>query len=138
MTPFALDYFLLVFIAACGVLQMVASYRGLKGLLLLRNRRWALGLGLAVLVLSFIWFFGSAPRNIPDTAGGLDGNEQSALFTLAAGSALLFTLLLSSLRNFKLGNGDDFYLPGLDALRETNYLRALRSTLKAVWKHARS
>ena len=134
MTPFGLDYFLFVFIAASGVLQMVASYTGLQGLLLLRNRRWAFALGFAVIVLSFLWFFSSEPRNIPDTAGGLDGNEQAGFFALAAGSALLFTLLLSSLRNLNLGNGASQYKSGLDALRETNYLRALRSTIKAVIK----
>lgn len=134
MISFVVDYFLLVFISACGVLQMVAAYKGLQGLLFLRNRYSAFGLGLAATTLSFVWFFVSEPRNSPDTAEGLTGNEQFGFFCLAAGCATVFTLLLSSLRNRDLGNGSDRFQPGLDALRETNYLRALLSTLKSKRK----
>ena len=134
MTSFEWDYLLFVFISACGVLQMVAAYKGLQGILFLRNRYLAFGLGLVATMLSFVWFFVSEPRNIADTAEGLSGNEQFGFFSLAAGCATLFTLLLSSLRNRKLGSESDRFQPGLDALRETNYLRALLSTLKSMRK----
>ena len=136
--PFTLDYLLFVFLAALGVLQMVASYTALRGLLLIRCRPVAFLAGFVVTVLAFIWFFISEPRNLPDTEGGLDGNQLAGLFAVGAGSALILTLLLSSLRNRTMGGGERQFNLGLDALRETTYLKALRCTLKDRWTRYRT
>ena len=133
---FVLDYFVFVFIGALGVLQMVAAYRGLLGLLFIRLRPLAFLVGLVTTSLAFLWFFLSEPRNISDQQGGLDGNQMAGLFAVAAGSALVLTLLASSVSNRSLGGGGQRFDPGLDALRETTYLKALISTLKAVWKRS--
>ncbi len=132
--PFALDYVIFVFVAALGVLQMAAAYNALRGLLFIRNKPLAFVAGLAAATLSFLWFFLSEPRSISDTEGGLDGNQMAGLFALAWGSALVLTLLLSSLRNRGMGASGQRPGPGLDALRETTYLKALQSTLKDLWK----
>ena len=134
---FTPDYFVFVFLAALGVLQMVAAHTGLRGLLFIRVRPLAFLAGLATTVASFIWFFLSEPRNISDTEGGLDGNQISGLFALAAGSALVLTLLLSSISNRSLGKSGQQLEPGLEALKDTTYLSALFSTLKSLWKRYR-
>ncbi len=133
--PFALDYFVFVFLAALGVLQAVASYRSLQGILFIRSRLPAFLAGFATTTFAFLWFFLSEPRNIPDSEGGLDGNQMSGLFAVAAGSALLLTLILSSISNHRsLGKGGGQFSSGLEALRETTYLNALVTTLRDLWK----
>ena len=126
--PFVLDYCLLVFLSALGVVQIAAAANGLVGLLFIRHRTASLLLGAVLVVGAFLWFFLSEPRNIPDTADGLDGNQTAGLFAVAAGAAVMLTLLASSLRNRRLSRQGP--LPaGLDALRETTYLRALAHAL---------
>ena len=132
--PFTLDYFVFVLIAAFGVFQMVAAYSSLRGLLFIRSRPLCFGMGLTVTCLAFLWFFLSEPRNVSDTEGGLDGNQMAGLFAVASGAALVLTLLLSSLRNRALGRAEQPPDPGMDAMKETTYLRALLATLDRIWK----
>ncbi len=131
--PTALDFFVFAFIASLGVLQMVAAHAALQGLLFLRVRPVAFFMGFITTILGFLWFFLSEPRNLPDTNGGLDGNQIAGLYTLGAGAALLVTLLVSSITNRSLGFGKHKLSSGLDALRETSYLRALVDSLKDIW-----
>lgn len=130
---FALDFFVFAFIASFGTLQMVAAYTALRGLLLVRVRSLAFLVGLVTTVLGFLWFFLSEPRNVPDSEGGLDGNQMAGLYAAAAGLALFVTLLFSSITNRSLGTGTKHLEAGLDALRETTYLKALLRTLKDLW-----
>ena len=131
--PFILDYFLLVFLAASGLFQIVGAYRGLAGILLLRRRFWSFLLGLVLLVGSFTWFFLSDDRNVPDTAGGLNGNQQFAYFFAGLAAALSSTLVIASLVNRRLGEADSPPDSGLDALSRSNYVCALLHT----WRQAR-
>ena len=133
--PFVLDYFVFVFLAALGVIQVAASYSDLRRLLFIPSRRAAVAAGTMVTAAAFAWFFLSEPRNISDDAGGLDGNQMAGLFALGAGSALIGTLLLSSLLNRSLESIERHVSPGLDALRETTYINAILRTLKHLWKH---
>lgn len=136
MHPVGGEYFLFVFVAALGVLQVAAAYSRLDGLLLLRRRAVAGLVGLALAVGAFLWFFASGPRNVPDTQGGLDGNAQAGLFAAAAGAALAVTLVVSSLLNSRRAGGAVQGL-GLDALRNTTYARALLEGARAcrrMWR----
>lgn len=126
---FILDYFTLVFFASCGVFQMAAAYNGLRGLLFLQDRRLSFFLGLVLLAAAFAWFFLSGSRNLPDTHQGLNGYGQFGYFFAGFGAGLTFTLLVSSLSNRTLGEGHFRLPPGVDALRESNYIRALYRTL---------
>ena len=130
---FALDYFAFVFVAALGALQMASAYSALRGLLLIKRRPLAFLAGLVATGSAFLWFFLSEPRNLPDTQGGLDGNQATGLFALGSGLALVLTLVLSSLRNRSLGAHDECSCTGLDALRETTYLKALKGALRSLW-----
>ncbi len=127
ISDFGLDYFLLVFVASLGVLQLAAAHSRLYGLLLL-NRVASFILGPVLVVLAFTWFFASGARNVPDTAGGLDGNQQWILFFAGAVTALVLMLLLSSLIRRSMA-GDGEHARGLEALRHTTYLRALMKGL---------
>ena len=129
-----MDYLVFVFLISLGWLQTVAAYSGFRGLLFVKSRRLAFLLGLTTAALAFSWFFLSEPRNISDTEGGLDGNQMSGFFAAGAGTAFLITLILSSVSNRAMGGNGRKVDPGLDALRETTYLKALAGTLGIRWK----
>lgn len=131
---FILDYIILVFWASCGVFQLAAAYNDIRGLLLFQDRRLSALLGLALILGAFAWFFLSSPRNVPDTGSGMNGNEQFGYFFAGSGAGLAFTLLVSSLRNRELGRGSPSLLSGMDALRESNYLRALYRTVRPFFR----
>jgi len=130
---FTLDYVVFTFLAALGLFQMIASYSGLRGLLFIRARSLAFLSGLLTTAVAFLWFFLSEPRNVPDTQGGLDGNETAGLFTLGAVTALVLTLLLSSLRNRSMGKNGREHEEGLNALRDTTYVTALQDAVRSLW-----
>ncbi len=131
--PLALDYLVLVFVTCCGVLQLAATYGGLKGLYLLKTPVLNLLTALALTVVPFVWFFVSEPRNLSDATGGLDGNQQAVLFVTGSVTAIVFTLLITSLRRPDLGKIDPKEQRGLGALRHTAFLWALRTTLRSLW-----
>jgi hypothetical protein len=127
---FVPDYLVLVFLASCGVFQMAAALNGLRGLMFFKRRGTAFVFGLVLWVGAFAWFFLSEPRNLPDTGLGLDGNQQFGYFFAGAGVGLAVTLLVSSVKNRNLGQGRSGIPLGIDALAESNYLRALYRTLR--------
>ena len=130
MTDFALDYLTFVFLSALGVLLITTAYSRLHGLLLV-GRRLSVILGAVLTATAFAWFFTSKPRNIPDIGGGLNGNEQTALFALGSGAAVLLVLTLSSLRNWSMGANSQSL--GIEALRSASYFRLLFKELKEHW-----
>ena len=79
---------------------------------------------------AFTWFFLSEPRNVPDSALGLNGNEQFAYFFAGSGTGLAFTLILVSLRQWRFGAEHPDLPAGLDALRESTYFRAIYRLLR--------
>ena len=133
LTAFGLDYFLLVFFSAVGVLQIVGAYRRRSGLLFFK-RATSYILGIGMLLVSFSWFFGSQPRNIPDTSMGLDGNQQAILFCLGTIAALIATLTISSLLNWSVLKEKE-QIVGLDALNRNTYARVMLKGMKSRWEH---
>ena len=131
---FVADYVLFIFLASLGVVQLAALKNKLKGLYFIRIPLLNFVTALALVVGSFLWFFVSEPRNLPDTGGGLDGNQQAMFSVAAAVGAVLFTLATTSLLNAGLGRGEDGRGTGLQALRRTNYFIALRRTMGRLWK----
>ncbi len=135
MLTFATDYFLLVFVASLGVLQIAASLAHLKGLLIFKPPLVSRALGLVLFVGAFVMFFSTGTRNINDYEGGLDAPTQGLFFFLGAFAGLGVTLVLSSLVNLRMNVGRPSPEAGLDALRETNYISALRLSL-GYWSRA--
>ena len=95
-------------------------------MLFFKNRPVAILFGLALAGGSIAWFFLSEPRNVSDSSLGLNGNEQFAYFFAGLSTGLAFTFMVASLRNWGLGARLSDLPPGLDALRETTYLRILQ------------
>ncbi len=138
MFTFAIDYFILVFIASMGVIQVAASWGNLKGLLIFKPPMLARIFGFALVVGGFILFFSTAERNINDYEGGLDANEQALFFFLGVLAGGTFTFLVSSLVNIRMNGGELSPEGGMDALKDTNYLRALTLNLDYWWKNWRT
>mgnify|MGYP000468753809 CR=1 FL=1 len=129
MFTFAIDYFILVFVATIGVIQISASTGRLNGLLLFKAPLIARTLGLALVLGAFVWFFSNETRNVGDTSGGIDANTQALFFflgTLAGGG---LTFLVSSMVNLRMNGGEQSPESGLEALRETTYVRAVGNSL---------
>ena len=133
MSRFALDYVVMVFVASLGVIQIAASVARLRGLLLVPSYWVARLLGFGLAAAAIVWFFASGERNINDYEGGLDANVQALYFFLSAAAAYLTTLLVSSLVNSNLGDAEGRPAEGMEALKETTYVRALAANLRA-WR----
>ena len=131
---FEADYVLFIFLASLGAVQLAALKNRLHGLCFIRIPILNLALALALVVGSFLWFFVSEPRNLPDTGDGLNGNQQAMFAVAAAIGAVFFTLAATSLINIGLGRGDDRRESGLQALRRATYYSALRRTIGRLWK----
>ncbi len=127
---FAADYFILVFVAGVGAIQVAASVGGLRGLLVFKTPLVARSVGLLVAVAAFVWFFITTEWNINDYEGGLDSNDQALLFFMAIMAAGIFTLGLSSVVNFRMRDEGADPDGGFDALRGACYFRALGRSLR--------
>ena len=125
MFTFATDYYIGVFVSAVGTLQFAASVGGLRGLLIFKSALVARTLGLALASGGFIIFFATGFRNINDYEGGLDAPTQALFLFFGAGSAVVVTLIMSSLVNWRMRGPDTPPVCGVDSLRETNYAVAL-------------
>ena len=91
-----------------------------------------------MVVGSFVWFFGSADRNINDYEGGLDAPTQALFFFLGALAGVGLTLTVSSLINLRLNGVAQSRDAGLDALRDSSYFRALSHSLVYWWREWRT
>lgn len=140
MFSFAVDYFIMVFVASLGVIQAAASIGGLRGLLLIKNPFIARLLGIAIAIAAIASFFAVAERNINDYEGGLDSNQQGLLFFLAVAASGVITCALSSLWNWRLrvSAGDLEYSPGagLGALKTESWWRALSRNYRYLFNEA--
>ncbi len=130
MFTFATDYFLLVFVSTIGVIQLSASLGGLKGLLVFKSPVVARPLGIILVVAAIVIFFATEDRILNDFKGGLDANTQALFFFLGVLAGGAVTFIGSSLINIRMNDADASPGSGFDALRDTNYLRALVLSLR--------
>lgn len=137
MISFAFDYYLMVVVAASGVLQIAASIGELDALLFFKSRIRARALGAALILAGLALFFGTAKRNINDYAGGLDGNFQLILFLLGSITAIALTATATSLVNKDM-NGPSRIEHGIQSLGRTTYARVLARNLLQVRNHWRT
>ena len=134
----ATDYFLLVFVASLGVLQLAASVGRLNGLIFFKSPLITRTLGLSLVAAAFAWFFGTASRNINDFQGGIDAPTQALFFFFGSFAGVVVTLLASSLVNMRMNYGEPSADAGLDNLRRVSYLRALENSVSYWWKNWRT
>ena len=137
MFSFAIDYYLMVVIAACGVLQISASVGRLDGLLLFKSPLMARALGVALAAAGPVLFFATAERNINDYEGGLDGNFQGLFFILGTITALALTVGATSFVNRSMAHPTQIE-NGIESLKRTNYTRALTNNIRFLRKHWRT
>lgn len=129
------EYVTFVFIAAVGVLQLVAARTQMKGLLFFNWRPLDYFFSLAAIAGSFWWFFVRDARidTVMRTVG-LEGAQQFYFFCLAAFLAIVFTLAVSSIIwafRPKAHSMENPNLRGLSSLKEMSYLQALRRSFKS-------
>ena len=144
MTPFEAAYSLWVFTSALGVVQFAAVRSNLHGLVVFRNRpRFTQAASVALVVLSFAWFFASGDRNVPDTGQGLDGVEQARFFAIAGAAAVAVLAAVSSTVNRRWAAGSERAAPadaaeplwppeGLDRLERATFASAAAARVRAV------
>lgn len=139
MITLAADYFLLVFLAACGVIQIVAAHSRLFGLLFVPRVQAGYAIGAGLLAGSFTWFVLTGDPNVPGDLGGVEGAEQFGLFLGGTAAGTIVTLGLSSVTQLRLGRSDPSEPPralgtnetrGFEALRHQTALAAIRTRLR--------
>ncbi len=126
---FATDYYIGVLISTVGALQFAFSIGGLKGLLLFKSPLVAKTIGLALVAAGFALFFATGTRNINDYEGGLDAPTQGLFFFFGAFSAVVVTLAVTSIVNYRMRGPEAPPEAGIDALRRSNYLVGLSRNL---------
>ena len=131
--------FIWIFLAAVGVIQVASAHAGLTKLLFIRARPWAMALGIVLILAGCVWFFRDGPRHFPDTAGGINGNEQGARVALTCLAAGAFTFALSSLLNRRstVDDAAPAAADGFEALRRRTYAQALSASMKTLVHEAR-
>ncbi len=157
MFSFAVDYFVMVFVASMGVMQAAASIGGLRGLLVFKNPLVARALGIGVAIATVAWFFLVTERNVNDYEGGLDSNQQGLLFFLGVAASGIFTCVLTSVVNRRMADsqrGGKFEVPltptlshrerghdpaeaGLGVLRSGTWWQAVRHNYRYWFGEAR-
>jgi len=129
----ALDYFVLVFIAAAGVYQIAAVPAGLRGLWFFNH--WVLQciFGAAVIAGAFAWFYATGERNVQHT---VEGAQQLSLFLGAIVLSYLCTGIVASiihLRSSSAGAGrpeDKASEVGMRTLKTTTMLGSILDRLR--------
>lgn len=129
------EYLTFIFMASVGVLQLVAAWRQLNGLLFLKRPALAYPFSLLVIAGSFYWFF--QRDNRIDTImrrPGLEGSGQFYNFCMGAFAALLFTLAVSSLIGLlrrRVQRNENENSEGLDTLRQMSYYEAVKRSFRS-------
>ena len=134
MFSLAADYFLLVFFATLGLLQLVAAYSGLRGALIIPKTVPTYVLGGGALVGAFTWFVLTGDPSIPGDLGGVEGSEQFGLFLAGVAAAIAITALLASVAQPNSHVSRD---PGsgIDGLRRGTVWALLRARLGGARRH---
>jgi len=156
MLTFIGEYFLFIFLASLGVLQIVASSSKLRGLSFFRRPNCGYIFGALSIVGGYCWFYivgnphpevGYAitvsdifrygwSNPIPPDIGLIMGEGESVIFfVLAVGCALLTTIAFSSVVKFRLSprtteEKKEEAPKGLEALREMTFFQAITRSLR--------
>ncbi|MBE0415409.1 MAG: hypothetical protein IBX36_02570 [Dehalococcoidia bacterium] len=154
MLKLALEYFLFIFLASLGVLQIVASYDNLRGLSFFSRPTWGYIFGSLAVVGGFSWFYivanphpevayaitfgdifhyGWSNPKLADIGLIMGEGECVVFFLLALVCALLTTFLISSMVKSKIApsqRGVHEGSVGLEALREMTFFQAVRRSLR--------
>ena len=129
----ALDYFLLVFIAAIGVYQIASIPAGLRGLWFFRQRKVQYIFGILAILGAFGWFYTNEERNIQHT---VEGAQQLWLFLAAIVSAYFTNAILASIIQAAVSTRGDSPVrgkqhdQGVETLKTTTLFNGILSSLR--------
>lgn len=130
MLPLAADYFIFVFISAIGAIQVGASCGKLRGIYLFRNIIITRIVGFLSVIVGIVWFYATKHRNINDTEGGIDANDQALWFFLGVTAALIFTFLITSIFQKKLTEkSQKNFEPSIQNLKYSTYFFAIKNSI---------
>ena len=150
------QYFLFIFLASLGVLQIAASYTHLNGLSFFSRTIWGYIFGTLVVAGGFSWFYAIGNRHpdvsyestlidifrygwsifVPQGRAIVMGEgEYVLIFLLAVGCALLITLAISSIvkSGISAGTPEDINgeaSEGLEALKGMTFYQAFTRGLR--------
>jgi hypothetical protein len=156
MLTFIGVYFIFIYLASLGVLQIAASYANLNGLSFFTKPNLGYIFGALSIVGGFCWFYivgnphpevaytisvgdifryGFSNPNPPSTGLILGAGESVFFFLLAAGCAFLTTIAFSSIVKFRISPGTPEEMKeeapeGLEALREMTFFQAITRILR--------
>lgn len=134
MLSLAADYFLLVFMATTGLLQIVAAYSRLRGVLIVPKIEASYGIGAGLLIGAFTWFVLTGDPSIPGDLGGVEGAEQFGLFLGGVSAAVVATAALSSVTQWgwrsRASEGS-----GVDVLRQSTVVALVRARFSRRPRH---
>ena len=109
---------------------MSASYGNLRGIFFFANNRVCRYVGLLLIACGIVWFYATKNRNINDTEGGIDANDQALWFFLGVVSALICTFFVTSISQKKLSSKPkQNYALGIENLKDSTYLFAIKNSL---------
>jgi hypothetical protein len=122
-------YLILVFTAIVGVIQAAAAYSNLKGLCFFRSRSLSyIFSGIAVLVPMGYFFH----WNYMWETNVVAGSQQAGIFMEALTAAVIFTLVISSLINFRLKAESAKPQAGLDAYKDRTFFQLVRERIDSI------
>lgn len=132
------QYFILVYFSTLGVLQIASVYAGLKGLLFFRKPLLVYIFAAVAIIGAFTWFYLIADRTAEPLMSIHNGKkrffgeaESFGGFMAAAFSALVSTILISSLLNARIATSPQEKVPeGLDALKEMTFFQAINRRIR--------
>jgi phosphate/sulfate permease len=117
------NYFLMVFLAVIGVIQLAAVYNNFRGLLFFPVKILSLIFGIIAVGMALAGFF--FWYDIYDIV--VEGAQQTGSFVFSAGMGIVFTLVLSSLVNHRRFNSGKPQRDGMDNLQESTFFQAVRN-----------
>jgi hypothetical protein len=119
----SLNYCLLVFIAVVGVIQLAALHNNFRGLLFFPHRIYTLAFAcLATGSSLFVFFTWYDFHKIV-----VEGSQQTGSFVASAAAAIIFTLICSSILNYRRFHPVKTQKEGLEVLRESTFFQALHN-----------
>jgi len=119
----AFEYFYLVSIAAVGVIQAAVAYNGFRGISFFSRKIYSYLFMILTLSPVLAAFFTWNERN---PTGVIEGREQFCFFMLAIVAAIGFTLIVSSLLQYRYLRKNNIRHDGFEALKEVTFFQALR------------
>ena len=150
------EYFLFIYLASLGVLQIAVSYANLRGLSFFKRPIWGYIFGSLAIAGGFSWFYivgnphpevgyaitvsdifryGFSNPLPPGTGLILGAGESVFFFLVAVVCALLTTIIISSIVKFRIStrtpeDKNEEALEGLEALKGMTFFQAITRNLR--------